>query len=272
MRLHNQAAICDKSGMYKKLKKFVDFIRELEAWHGLFSWKPILFVLSILSSALAFVLGWLQGVPWMWIFVAVLLAAAALSVITSTLLFLIPRLAYARSVEHKLNFEDIEFRPTIDANRHPVAFKAFNIGVGLANTATFPICFIVDDWQLVLNGRTISERKPRIKYTIQPMSAASYRDLDVEFQERFGSEIKGSLRFSLRYGRESRQTYKIEREIHFVLVPDGGDRIGFAVQNVTTIERGEDGINRELGLRSSPLLSSWPGKPQAQLKQRVEIK
>ena len=236
-------------------RKFIRTIREAEAWHGLVTWDVAARMFPWGLSAVTAITGWIGGLPFMWIMVgAAVVAAAVLNILSKG-----NELAYRWGAEHKLSIEGLDLRAEFDEDRRPLVFKQIDARLGIANTATFPISIIIEDWIFSVDGYSPTEAAPSKKVVIPAMSGISHSTGGMQFHHRFGDGMPARLKVRLRYGKPKAERFVLERDFRFALTPIEHDGvIAIGARDFRYVARNEDGEEQELRFRPSPLLSGWP--------------
>lgn len=254
--------------MLSGIKRLFRSYREAETIYGLITWDLMLRLFPWVATVATFVVGWLTSQPLMWVVVGCSMLCASLLVIISKL----HELAYQYGAKYKLALEGIDLVPVFDESRRPVALKAFDVRVGLANTATFPISYVVDDWSFVFNGRTTTENKPAKAVLVPPMSGVSHRDIEVKTDDRFGGSFPCRLKFKIRYGKPGAERFHLEQDLRFDVQPSPGEMLGLTVTNLRSVQRRTDGEEYELHFRPSPLLAGWTSRAPMTFSQAPELR
>ena len=135
-------------------------------------------------------LGYLQGYPWMYIWVAMLIAFAA--VCTGLLRF--DEWYSRRKVESKLNIT----APRVARN---VIGDGFSLGLQLHNSAHFPIDFEVDTMRTRIGDR-VTQTPPVVRsITIPALGFGWWDDGIINVNPTENGALEGYIEFEISYGR-----------------------------------------------------------------------
>lgn len=236
--------------MLQRLKSFVRAIREAEAWHGLFTWGPFgKYFIPAVSGVATMIAGVAENIPIMWITVGSVMVVA----LVTRLIITLKEYADLLDAEAKLFFDGMDIRTEEIEGSTFSPMRMLSVGIGLGNAADRSLCFFVEDWHLVLNDRTTTERKPILRYEIQGRTGAAYFDGPHVIDYEKDRKIRCVLKFKLRYGYRGREKFYMSKEVEFKVLPRSDGSL--TVAHVDLVQREPDGTTRKLGLRVSSAVS-----------------
>ena len=155
------------------------------------------------------VMGWLQGVPWFYVSVGVILSGAGIM----TWFVQLDEWRIRNRVEHKLSYINMRIHLTQADGR----VAAVKFGFHLKNTATFPIKFKIENLKSKLtvqeNNRSIYP--PNKEYlnniiSISPGGIGFFDDHDIVLPQDLNGNTSAELQCKVLYGKADRFDHELE--------------------------------------------------------------
>lgn len=168
-------------------------------------------VWPLFPTAIAVIVGWLEGVSVFYLFVggAVLFASVSVGLLHFSLWKAMNR------VEDKLTLLRVRQQPIF----HPAenVIRELRFGFTLNNSAPYPIQFKIKDLRtiLTLDGVPDSIYSPNIEredkvYTIEPQTTCSFDDYSLPVPKNFFGAARVQIHSRLSYGRGGRLDYSLQ--------------------------------------------------------------
>lgn len=177
-----------------RIKKWFNFVKEVEGLHGLATWDPLkTYIYPILAPGLTAVLGLIGNIPLMWIFVA---AMASFAFVATGLLRLdewqnrvdpLGKLFFSHPSLEMIATYIIKDDGNGNKTQIPFIFGGSPV-IHLINKSTYQIDFYIVRIYSSLRGRTYINPVYNSKgFTVDPGASAFYRDsfikVDMEINE-----------------------------------------------------------------------------------------
>ena len=148
----------------------------------------------LLPTAGGAVIGYIQGVPWFYLYVGVAFLFAAIS----TGLVRFDEWLYRNKVEDKLVFRNIRVGKGDDASGRIFA----RLGVIMENEANFPVNLEIQDFNTSIGGFYPPKKDyGRRKFRIRGGGGWWYDDYDIELPAQSNSVLEGHIQCIFRYGK-----------------------------------------------------------------------
>ena len=171
------------------------------------------------------VMGWLEGLPWFYVTVGVILSGAGIM----TWLVQLDEWRNRKRVENKLIFRSMRIHLT----QHADKVIAVRFGFDLLNTATFPIKFKMDDLKTNLKIQEVGEPlyPPKREYQTNVIETAPgalgwFYDHDIVLPKGFQGAAIAELHGKLSYGKAERFDYHLVLKKSTVVIFDGSSISG----------------------------------------------
>ncbi len=166
----------------------------------------------VVCSGVTVMAGYMQGIPWMFIWVGAILAGAG----AVHFLFIASNHKFQRNPEHKLRFVG----PLV--GREGVDGSLLHIGFELHNSAVFPIEVEVGEMATSCENRIpaadVKWRKQTIK--IEPGEIRFFRDGVIDVASVTEELMVGQMQFSLNYGHPGKRRYDMDRDLNLYIPLD----------------------------------------------------
>lgn len=205
--MENKSEQTQSRGLLKKPLAWIAEYLAVEAWRS--------YVGPTVVPIVTGLLGWVQGLPLMYIWLGALLAWAA----TMHGLVKFSDWQFQRTAEHKFVFASPLVATNIDPDTGDV--EGVNLGATFKNKALFPISLEVVSINTEVDGRVNPD--PQLEKRTYVVDAESkfflYDDAipmpDLE-EEGF---FRGSVELTVRYGKGSKRQYSLDRhfDVHLLL-------------------------------------------------------